>query len=132
MTLKFVCKQLSINDEELGCTLSLSDSDEIEMQKTSDLSLKEIEASLGHYVLLQRSYPEDDDEDDYYYIESSNDEMNGEFEDFSIHLSRAIFLLNTGNHCIEVLLSLNNKEFDELKKALKTIVNGKGELIIND
>ena len=39
--------------------------------------------SSGHYVLLQRTYPEDEFESDYYYIETSVPDKSGELKNLA-------------------------------------------------
>lgn len=132
MTIKFECEEIDINIEELGCTLMFSDKKDNKIEKIDNLTLDEIEAQQGQYLMLQRSFAEDDDEDDYYYIESNNEDINGEFEDFSIYLSRRKFMLTIREYKLEIYFNANKAKFEELKDVLKVIVDGKGEFTIDE
>ncbi|MEP6951821.1 MAG: hypothetical protein ABI863_21200 [Ginsengibacter sp.] len=64
--MKFNCKNLSIDDEESGYTVSFSDQEE-HFDPDEKISIDAVMASLGQYIMLQRTYGEDDFEEDYYY-----------------------------------------------------------------
>ena len=125
----FVCKEISISDEEYGCTLTFSEKEEdndFENQKTVD----EIMDSVGQYVMLQRTYGEDEFEDDYYYFETSNFEKSGELDDFEIILTETKFVLTTENEKYEVQIHPDRQIFDNLKSVLSKITESKGKLNI--
>lgn len=128
--MKFVCKEISISDEEFGCTVTLSeneDENEFENQKTVD----EIMDSIGQYVMLQRTYGEDEFEEDYYYFESSDFDKSGELDEFEITLTENKFILTINNDKYEIHIHPNDQEWAELKTAIKRITEHKGQLNIN-
>ena len=128
--MKFDCKEIDISDDEFGCRITFSDrkeGDHIDNQ-----SYKEIMESIGDYLTLQRSYPEDEFETDYYIIELSNFDKSGELDDFTINLSRTQFLMNYKEEIIEIQLETNDLIFDKIKEALKKIINERGQININE
>lgn len=128
--MKFVCKEISISDEEFGCTVTLSenkDDNEFENQKTVD----EIMDSIGQYLMLQRTYGEDEFEEDYYYFESSDFDKSGELDEFEITLTENKFILTINNDKYEIQIHPNDQEWTELKTAIKRIAEHKGQLNIN-
>lgn len=128
--MKFVCKEISISDEEFGCTVTLSenkDDNEFENQKTVD----EIMDSIGQYLMLQRTYGEDEFEEDYYYFESSDFDKSGELDEFEITLTENKFILTIKNDKYEIQIHPNDQEWTELKTAIKRIAEHKGQLNIN-
>jgi hypothetical protein len=125
--MKFDCKVISISDEEFGCTLTLSENKDdsiLEVEKTYE----EIINSIGQYIMLQRTYPEDEFEDDYYYFESSDFDKSGELNDFEINLSRKVFQLTLENEIIEIQISVDDKAFENLKQIIKKISNERGQV----
>ena len=129
--MKFDCKQISINNEELGCTVSFYDRKQAG-EAQADMTIDEIIESIGDYVMLQRTYPEDDFETDYYYIETSNPNIAGELKNFIIKLSRTKMSMTFSNKEIEISINPIDKKFNELKEALRIIANNQGELIIEE
>src|SRR6266487_6167807 len=129
--MKFNCKEISISDEEFGCTLTLSEKEDNGASEIG-MTIDEIIASNGQYLLLQRTYPEDEFESDYYYIETSDPDKSGELKDFSIHLYRTQFLMSYDNETFEITINANNQEFESLKKILGKLTNNKGQLIFHD
>jgi hypothetical protein len=130
--MKFDCKEISISDEEFGCTLILSEKEDNGASEI-EVTIDEIMTSTGQYILLQRTYPEDEFECDYYYyIEKSNPFKSGELKDFSINLYRTQFLMTYDNEIFEISINTNKQEFESLKKILEKLTNKKGQLIIHD
>jgi hypothetical protein len=127
--IKFECKELSINDLEFGCEITFSENSDTE--SSEELTVDEILASTEQYIMLQRTYAEDEFEDDYYF-ESSDFDKSCELEDFKIELSRERFAININNEMFEAEINVEKIEFENLKLALTKIINGKGNLIIED
>jgi hypothetical protein len=75
MKINFQCIELTIQDEELGCTVTFSDSRSADDQYKTE---EEIMNSNKKYLLIQRTYAEDEDDVEHYYIESSESNMNFE------------------------------------------------------
>jgi hypothetical protein len=122
---------LSISDIGFGCTITFSEKTET-YDPTKDLTVDEIIASSGQYIMLQRTYAEDEFEDDYYYFESSDFDKSCELEEFKIELTRAKFVISIDNEIFETKINVEELEFENLKIVLSKIINGKGNLIIND
>jgi hypothetical protein len=122
--MKFDCKEISISDEELGCQVTFSENKDLGAE-TENMSLKEIEESIGKYLLIQRSYPEDD-------FETHDENINGDLEDFEIILSRHSFTLNLDSEIIEISINPTKEEYAELKRVLPIIIDKQGGLIIHE
>ena len=127
--MKFTCQEMSISNEEFGCTISLSDTiDENDFEK--EQSIDEIMDSLGQYIMIQRTYAEDEFEEDYYYFETSNYDKSGELNEFEITLSKNNFILKIENDTYEIQIKASEEEFNELVECLKTMTYKKGKLIL--
>lgn len=129
--MKFTCKDLSIDDEEFGCTVSLSentDNDDYEKERSTD----QILASIGKYIMLQRTYPEDEFENDYYYFESSEFDKSGELTEFTIDLNRSQFIMDFDKELYEIEINVDDRTFEKLKAVLTKLTNGKGQLNFYD
>ena len=127
--MKFTCKEISISDEEFGCTVTLSENEddkEFENQKTVDETMD----SIGQYIMLQRTFGEDEFEEDYYYFETSDFDKSGELDDFEIILTENNFILTIENDKYEIQIDPNEQEWSELKTAIKRLTEHKGQLNI--
>ena len=126
--MKLDCKEISITDEEFGCTIEFKQEkeDEFNIEK----SVKEIMNSLQPYIMLQRTYGEDDFEEDFYYFETIDFDKSGELKDFTIEIYRTRILINYNSEIFEINININNIEFENLKIALKRIANKEGQLKI--
>lgn len=129
--MKLECKEISIIDGELGCEVTFSENEDLG-SKTENMSLKEIIDSIGRYLLLQRTYPEDDFESDYYYFETHDENLGGELEDFEIVLSRHCFELIFDSEIIEISINPSDKEFADLMHILPILINEQGNLKIKE
>jgi hypothetical protein len=129
--MKFDCKEISINDGELGCEVTFSENEELG-SKIENMSFKEIIDSIGRYLLLQRTYPEDDLCRDNYYFETHYEKLCGELEDFEIVLSRKSFELKFDSEIVEISINPSDKEFADLVYILPIIINKRGSLIISE
>jgi hypothetical protein len=125
--MKFNCKEISISDEEFGCTLTLSENKDDGISEL-EMTTEEVFNSIGRYVMLQRTYPEDRFEEDYYYFESSDFDKSGELNDFEINLSRKVFQMTLGNEIIEIQIGVDDSVYENLKQIIKKISNGKGKI----
>lgn len=127
--MEFMCKKISISDEEFGCTISFSDTiEQYDFEK--EINIDEILKSLGQYIMIQRTYGEDEFEGDYYYFETNDNEKSGELNEFEITLSKKNFILKIEKETYEIEINVNEDEFNELKEALKIITYNKGHLIL--
>ena len=119
MTMNFQCKELTISDEELGCTIIFSDSKSADDQfKTID----EIMNSEEKYLLIQKTYPEDDYEYSYYHIESSESDTELNFEDkMTVRLSREKFEISWSGDQLKIGLDLTDRELNDLKEIFEVV-----------
>ena len=126
--MNFVCKEISSNDEEFGCTVTLSEKEDsgFDYEET----VEEIMNATDQYLMLQKTYGEDEFEEDYFYIESRDFEKSGELEDFEIFLTETEFIITFENEKYVIQISPNRKVFDELKKVLSEFTECKGKLNI--
>lgn len=129
--MKLNCIEIAINDEELGCQVTFSEKKDLG-EETANMSVREIIDSIGSYLLLQRSYPEDEFESGNYYFETHDENLCGDLVAYEMSLSRSRFELKILNDTIEVEINPTEKEFLQLKKVLLILTNKKGKLIIND
>ncbi len=129
--MKINCIEISISDEELGCQVTFSEKKDLG-EETANMSVQEIIDSIGRYLLLQRSYPEDEFESGNYYFETHDENFCGDLVDYEMLLSRTRFELQILNDTIEVEIKPTEKEFLQLKKVLPILTDKKGKLIIND
>ncbi len=134
--MKFHCHDISISDEEFGCSISLSENPDEYNEENADKILKmspsEVAESMGQYILIQRTYPEDELEQDYFYFETSDDSGSGELEKFKIELYPSKFFMHRDNELYDIDINPSKKELAQLKIVLKKIVSDRGELVIHD
>jgi len=129
--MKFKCKEISIFDDTLGCEITFSEKEDL-ADESANMSVSEIMDTIGKYLLLQRTYPEDELSDNYYYYETHDENLIGELDNFEVSLSRNHFELKLPNEHIEILINPTEKEFNELKKILPILINNKGKLTVNE
>jgi hypothetical protein len=116
MKINFQCKELTIQNEEFGCTVTFSDSKSADDQFKTE---EEIMNSNDKYLLIQRTYAEDEYDKENYHIESS--ESNANFD----HREKIIMIINHNRleakwSGEEVLIGLNlkNQELENLLRVL--------------
>jgi len=129
--MKFDCKEISISDEELGCQVTFSETPDIGAA-TENMTFKEIEESIGKYLLFQRFFPEEDYDSDNSYFETHDENLCGNIEDFKIKLSRHSLKFLIDSEIIDVSINPTDFEYSELKRILPIIITNHGELIIVD
>jgi hypothetical protein len=118
MKTNFQCIELTIQDEELGCTITFSDSRSADDQFKS---MEEIMNSEEKYLLIQRTYPEDDYDVDYYYIESSeSDKIFKPNEKIIVKLNQKLFEVNSVGEQLRIGLILENRKLKDLERILRT------------
>ena len=122
--MRFDCKKISINDDELGCSLTLSENKDDGISQM-EMTTEEILNSIGQYIMLQRTYPEDQFEEDYFYFESSDFDKSCELNDFVINLSRKVFQLTFEDINIEIKICVDDHIFEKLKQILKKYLMNK-------
>lgn len=129
--MKLDCKEISINEGELGCEVTFSESEELGSEN-ENMSFNEIIDSIGRYLLLQRTYPEDEFDTDNYYFETHDENLCGDLEDFEIVLSRRCFELKFDSEIIEISINPSDKEFADLMHILPILINEQGNLKIKE
>ena len=131
--MKFDCKEIDISDEEFGCTLTLREKKD--RPYDPKISIKELMTPNGEYLILQRTYGEDDFETDYCHFESSDFEKSDVLKEFIIDLFRGKFILTNNEDIFEITFNnviVNDKIFEKLKRIIKKITNGNGQLQFHD
>jgi hypothetical protein len=115
--MNFQCEELTISDEEFGCTITFSDS------KSSDdqfKTLEEIMNSEEKYLLIQRTYPEDDYGSDYYHLETSEtDNKLGSDDIMTVTMNQDRFKIDCAGAHLEIGLNLTDKEMKNLEEILE-------------
>lgn len=129
--MNFNCIEISISDDDLGCQVIFSEKKDLG-EESEKMSMQEIIDSIGSFLLLQRSYPEDEFESGNYYFETNDENLCGDLVDYEMLLSKTRFKLKILNETIEVAIKPTEKEFTQLKKILPILTDKKGKLIIND
>jgi len=129
--MKFNSKEIQIDNDEFGYTLTFSE-DENDYESKMNKSAKELMHSTQKYILLQRTYPEDDFEKDYYYFEPSDFDKACELKDFVINLYRTSFELTLNGDFYQVEFKVDGHKFEQIKQSLEKITNGTGTLTIHN
>jgi len=116
--MNFQCEELSISDEEFGCTITFSDSTTSEDQF---MTAEEIMNSEEKYLLIQRTYPEDDDDVDNYHVETSETEVDllSDGTEMTVEIDPERFKIELPGAQLEIGLNLTDKELENLEKTLK-------------
>jgi hypothetical protein len=118
MNINFQCIELTIHDEEFGCTVTFSDSRSADDQFKTE---EEIMNSVEKYLLIQRTYAEDEYDTEYYHIESS--ESNEGFdssEKININITKDHLEANWLGEKVIIGLNLKKQEFKNLLQILET------------
>ena len=109
MRINFHCIELTIQDEELGCTVTFSDSKSADDQFKTE---EELMNSVEKYFMIQRTYMEDEDDVENYYLETS--ESTTDFdprEKMIINLKQNILEANWLGERVIIGLNLKSQEF---------------------
>jgi len=118
--MKFICKQLTINDDaDFGCTIEFSDTID---KGQENQSVTDLLNPKDKYFLVQRSYPEDFDEDDFYHVETTESDIELSYKDklyFELNPERV--KIRMAYDVITIGLNLEPEEY----KGLKRIINKK-------
>ena len=117
--MNFQCEELTISDEEFGCTITFSDS------KSADDQFKTVEEIMNSeekYLLIQRTYPEDDYDVDNYHIETSETDIDLLSDDIemTVAMDTKRFKIEFPGAQLEIGLNLTNKELENLGEILKS------------
>ncbi len=118
MIMNFKCEELLIEDEELGCTITFSDT---KISEDKYKTVEEIMNSEEKYLLIQRTYPDEEYDLDNYYLESS--EIDTEFDSDSIItviIDPEKFEINWSEGHLQIGLNLTEKEINTLQEILKS------------
>lgn len=118
MIMNFKCEELLIEDEELGCTITFSDT---KISEDKYKTVEEIMNSEEKYLLIQRTYPDEEYDLDNYYLESS--EIDTEFDSDSIItviIDPEKFEINWSEGHLQIGLNLTEREINTLQEILKS------------
>jgi hypothetical protein len=121
MKINFQCIELTIQDEELGCTVTFSDSRSADDQFKTE---EEIMNSIEKYLLIQRTYAEDEYDKENYHIESS--ESNANFdprEKIIMRINHNRLEAKWSGEEILIGLNLKNQELENLLRVLDSQFN---------
>lgn len=114
MKIDFQCVELTIQDEELGCTITFSDSKSVDDQFKTE---EEIMNSVEKYLLIQKTYAEDEYDTEHYHIECS--ESNSGFDPHKkVIINRKLERLEANWNEEKVTIGLNLKK-QELENLLR-------------
>ena len=83
----FHSKEISVTNEEFGCTIKFKE-DVTDIELELKKSFEELINSKETYILFQRTYAEDRFEKDYTYFESSDLDKSCELKNFVIHFHK--------------------------------------------
>jgi len=130
--MKVECNRIVISEDDLGLEIEFNENELVEDPESLDYNnITEVANSIGPYVLIRRSYPEDEFETDYYYIESNRFDNSGELKKFSLILDKRDLKIKWPNNLVEIELKVVEKDIRALKKALEIFTQIDGELKIN-
>lgn len=117
--MNFECKQLKITDDpDFGCTIEFNDTVEVYRE---NMTIEELINSVGKYLMIQRSYPEDEFENDWYHIETSEADIDFNQKDsMYVKLNRKEFEFYCSGVTLVIGLTLSDKEYTKLDKILRT------------
>ncbi|MFD1553638.1 hypothetical protein [Putridiphycobacter roseus] len=118
MKINFQCIELTIQDDELGCTVIFSDSRSADDQFKSE---EELINGVDKHLFIQRSYAEDEYDLENYYIASS--ESDSEFnssEKIFLKLNNSRLVFNWNAEEIIIGLKLNNQELANLIQVFES------------
>ncbi|HKJ42021.1 MAG TPA: hypothetical protein VKA27_07990 [Sunxiuqinia sp.] len=117
--MNFECKQLKIiDDPDFGCTIEFNDTVEVYRE---NMTIEELINSVGKYLMIQRSYPEDEFENDWYHIETSEADIDFNQKDsMYVKLNRKEFEFYCSGVTLVIGLTLSDKEYTKLDKILRT------------
>ena len=121
MRINFHCIELTIQDEELGCTVTFSDSKSADDQFKTE---EELMNSVEKYFMIQRTYMEDEDDVENYYLETS--ESTTDFdprEKMIINLKQNILEANWLGERVIIGLNLKSQELENLFRTMETKFN---------
>jgi hypothetical protein len=116
MKINFQCKELTIQDQDLGCTITFSDSTSADDQFKT---VEEIMNSDEKYLLIQRTYAEDDDDTDFYHFESTELDFEPD-EKMIVNLRKDKFEADCYGGQLTIGLNLKSKELEDLTHILET------------
>jgi hypothetical protein len=112
------CIELTIQDEELGCTVTFSD------LRSAEDQFKSMEETMNNdekYLVIQRTYAEDDDDEDNYYIESSESDADFDLDEkMIVKLNQDRFEINWSGEQLRIGLNLEDQELENLMRIFET------------
>ena len=119
MKINFQCEELTLSDQELGCTVIFSDSISADDQFKT---IEEIMNSEEKYLLIQRTYPEEEYDPDFYYIESSETDTElSPKNKMIVSLSQEKFEIDWSGDHLEIGLNLTEQKLKDLMEILEVV-----------
>ena len=110
-------KSVEISDEPLGCQVIFSDTE------------PQFDNDDEKYILIQKFFDDDIDEmENYCYIESHDDRITDHYKKVEATLKRNYLELKLKQRIIKIYFEIEEKQFTELKSALKIILHDLGEI----
>jgi len=130
--MKIECNRIRISNDDLVLHIEFLEKKHEEDPESLDYNnITEVVNSIGSYLLIQRSYPEDEFEKDYYYVESSFLEESGELRNFVFTLNEKNLRFDwENNEGVEIKLNVDEKELERLIKALRLFTKFDGKFLI--
>ena len=128
--MRFDCKEISISDEEFGCSITFSEKENGIAKE--HLTVEEILHYTGQFVMLMRKYSEDELEDDFLYIETIDPNKSGEMQNFLMNIYPDKFSISYDKDLIEIGLTMDEQKMEEIKNIIKKLTYKKGQLNIHD
>ena len=128
--MRFDCKEISISDEEFGCSIIFSEKENGIAKE--HLTVEEILHYTGQFVMLMRKYSEDELEDDFLYIETIDPNKSGEMQNFLMNIYPDKFSISYDKDLIEIGLTMDEQKMEEIKNIIKKLTYKKGQLNIHD
>ena len=128
--MRFDCKEISISDEEFGCSIIFSEKENGIAKE--HLTVEEILHYTGQFVMLMRKYSEDELEDDFLYIETIDPNKSGEMQNFLMNIYPDKFSISYDKDLIEIGLTMHKQKMEEIKNIIKKLTYKKGQLNIHD
>jgi hypothetical protein len=116
--LDFVCRILTISEDDYGCIIDFSSGQEDEQD---ELLLIDSSGSNESYLTMERSYPEKPGEVDWYTIKHSKDTeaIFSQMDKMVIKISRDRFEMDWSNQSSLVGLDISEYKYKRLIKILK-------------
>jgi len=130
--MKLNCKRIEIQEGEFSCSVTFYEKEQDDTIKLNHKSsLDQFAKSIGPYLSINRTYPEDDFETDYYYIELSDFDKSDEFKDVCIDLYSNKLMINFNNETFEIHFNIDALTYENLIKILEQVTFQNGQVNVH-